>query len=289
MKKEEQAIPPGSRGPPPPPNLKVLGITPEKHALHSEVLGGLHSQFHSQACQSPLGLDAAGVRAPGSLGPLPLCSPSSLSRTQFLVAAQAATLPCFPSISGPDGGVVLDRVLLQGGQGEQLWAAITGRAKVQRLMAERRQHGWKRALANPENYALGANARWRLRQGTSLKASAELQPRQSGVAGPGQQQGQQQDAGASSSIWGPAGSLVPGSISGVLRASTVRARSQLQHRLGRAELRAGVAYNQRLQHGKGYSTVPLTSSIDLCTPHQQASPVQFRAGLYHVRSTRAIP
>ena len=68
----------------------------------------------------------------------------------------------------------------------------------------------------------------------------------------------------------------------MLRDSTVRASSQLQHRLRSAELRAGVACNQRLQDSQGYSTVPLTSSIDLCTPQQQTTPLHFRAGVYHV-------
>jgi len=246
--------------------IKVMGITPEKHLLHSEVLSGLHSQFHSQASQSPQSLETTAIRAPGSLGPLPLSSPSSLSRTQFLVAAQAATLPCFPSSCSSDGGVVLDRVLVQGGKGEHLWAALTGRAKAQRITTKRRHHGWKRALADPESYTLCANARLRARPGSCLKLSAELQPRNASEEVQ-QQQASQADLGQS--------------IAGVLRRSTVRASSQLQHRLRHAELRAGVAYNQRLQHCKGYSTVPLTSSIDLCTPHQLSTPLQFRAGLYH--------
>ncbi|KAF5826867.1 hypothetical protein DUNSADRAFT_1838 [Dunaliella salina] len=248
-------------------SIRVLGIVPEKHLLHSEVLSGLHSQFHSQASQSPQSLETTAIRAPCSLGPLPLSSPSSLSRTQFLVAAQAATLPCFPSSSKSDGGVVVDRVLVQGGKGEHIWAALTGRAKAQRITTKRRQHGWKRALTDPENYTLCANARLRARPGSCARLSAELQPRNASEEVLEQQQ---QDPPA-----------LGQSIAGVLRRSTVRASSQLQHRLGHAELRAGLAYNQRLQHCKGYSTVPLSSSIDLCTPHQLSTPLQFRAGLYH--------
>ena len=162
------------------PSLRVLGpVVPEKHSHHSDVLSSLSTQGGQLLAQGSASLDGTVQRAPALPAPLPLTSPSGLSRTQFMVASHAATLPAIPAACGEDGGLVLDRVLLQGGSSEHQawWAALTGRAKLQRILGRRRQHGWQRALGDPEGYTLGLNARLRARPGTNLKISAELQPR----------------------------------------------------------------------------------------------------------------
>lgn len=257
-------------------SLRVINITPEKQLLRASVLDTLHAHFWQLPSQSAASLDGCTVLAPGAPAPLPACAPSGLSRTQFLVAAQAATLPAFPSVCQAEGGVVADRVLLQTG-GQRWWAALTGRAKVQRILTQRRATGsWTRALGDLDSYALGATGRVKLRpSSTTLKLAGELQP------------------SSGSGVWG----WVPGERGG--GGASLRASSQLQHRLRHAELRATLACNQRQLGGRtsssggssssggraAYETVPLTSSLDLSTPHHQASPLQFRAGVYHVGVT----
>ncbi len=81
-------------------------VVPEKRLMTRELIAGFTSHFWGQPSQSTQSLDALVVSAPGEPSPMPLNAPSGLSRTQFLVASQALTLPCFPTFCKQHGGLV---------------------------------------------------------------------------------------------------------------------------------------------------------------------------------------
>ncbi len=79
-------------------SLAALGrIVPERDAFRRDLLAILSGHIFSQPLASSSQIDGLVQAAPGCNPPLPLLAPSGLSRPQFLVAAQAASLPCFPA------------------------------------------------------------------------------------------------------------------------------------------------------------------------------------------------
>lgn len=240
-------------------SLHVLSICPERHLLKREVLGGLGAQFWGQPVQSAQSLDSLSTSAPGEPTPLPIVAPSGLSRPQFLIAAQAATLPGLPSHCRADGGLVLDRVLMHGGS-DSWWATLTGRAKVQRIVRKQRAEGWEAGIGDPENYRLGANVRADLGPGTIFKAKADLDAR---------------PLSGSEPRW----SLDRAQLAG---------RAQLRHKLAQAELRLDTSINQPMfDSAQGLITAPLTVSADVMTPAGRNTALQYRAGLLHVSAHSA--
>lgn len=261
------------RSPPAPPsdtpqqNFKVLGLVPERRLLQNDILSSIGSQFWNQGSQSTSSIDGLINTAPGEPTPLPLCAPSGLSRNQLLVAAQAVTLPGLPAVCSNDGGIVADRVLFHTGS-ESWWATVSGRAKVQRILAQKRELGWKQPLSDPGNYTLSANGRALLGPKTVVKGRMELM-----------QTKRSAPSGASGEALNGLSSMLPAWLQG----HTISGHTQLKHRLGQTELRAEAGINQRLvDNARGYTVAPLTASVDISTPAGQTSAVQYRVGVLHV-------
>lgn len=257
--------------PRPPPddaqaNIKVLSLVPERRLLHSELLSSMGAQFWNQGTQSTLSLDGLACTAPGEPTPLPLNTPSGISRTQFLIAAQAMTLPGFPSHNSSDGGIVADRVLLHTGS-DSWWATLTGRAKVQRILRNRKESGLQHTLTDASNYTLCANTRATLGPKTHFRARAEVSH---GGHGQRSQQSKEELINTSSKrAWWQGG--------------RARCHAQFKHKLRGAEIKAEVGLDQRLSSASStYTTAPFTASLDIATPPGQTSNVQYRAGLFHV-------
>ena len=74
-----------------------------------DLVGGFSSQFWGEAATSSVPVDGLAPMAAGGPAPLPLTSPSGLSRVQFLVASQALGIPFFPNYCGAQGGLVGQR------------------------------------------------------------------------------------------------------------------------------------------------------------------------------------
>ncbi|KAL6758991.1 hypothetical protein V8C86DRAFT_1387143 [Haematococcus lacustris] len=157
-----------------PRSLSVLSLVPERRELQRDVLSTLGAQFWSQPTQSSGQHNGLAYTAPGEPTALPLLAPTGIARTQLIVAGQAATLPALPCWCAEDGGFVTDRVLLHNG-GDNWWATLAGRAKVQRILAQRRRSGWKSAL-DTSQYRLSSDAKVSFRPGSTLKARATFQP-----------------------------------------------------------------------------------------------------------------
>ncbi|KAJ9507665.1 hypothetical protein QJQ45_019161 [Haematococcus lacustris] len=157
-----------------PRSLSVLSLIPERRELQRDVLSTLGAQFWSQPTQSSGQHNGLAYTAPGEPTALPLLAPTGIARTQLIVAGQAATLPALPCWCAEDGGFVTDRVLLHNG-GDNWWATLAGRAKVQRILAQRRRSGWKSAL-DTSQYRLSSDAKVSFRPGSTLKARATFQP-----------------------------------------------------------------------------------------------------------------
>ncbi|KAJ9507497.1 hypothetical protein QJQ45_006479 [Haematococcus lacustris] len=157
-----------------PRSLSVLSLVPERRELQRDVLSTLGAQFWSQPTQSSGQHNGLAYTAPGEPTALPLLAPTGIARTQLIVAGQAATLPALPCWCAEDGGFVTDRVLLHNG-GDHWWATLAGRAKVQRILAQRRRSGWKSAL-DTSQYRLSSDAKVSFRPGSTLKARATFQP-----------------------------------------------------------------------------------------------------------------
>ena len=87
------------------PEFLVLGVVPEKRATKSMLLDTFNSHWGS-CTQSTSTPDAMMDLAPNEASPVPLLSPSGLSRVQFLAVAQALTLPFFPTYCKSQGGLV---------------------------------------------------------------------------------------------------------------------------------------------------------------------------------------
>lgn len=83
-----------------------MPVIPEKRQLDSRLQGALGTQFWAQPVQSARNVVGATCTVPCEPPPLPLCTPSGLSRTQLLVASHAAGLPLFPGWCEEHGGVV---------------------------------------------------------------------------------------------------------------------------------------------------------------------------------------
>lgn len=127
-------------------NLVALGrIVPDREAFRRDLLATVSSQGSYQSVTSTASLDGLAQAAPGCTPPLPLLSPNGLSRTQFIIAGQAASLPCVPTYNHAQGGVVLDRVLASTGR-DSWWAALTGRLRLQKLLRQKRTKGWKKSF-----------------------------------------------------------------------------------------------------------------------------------------------
>ena len=74
--------------------------------LAKELVGGFSSQFWGEAATSAGSVDGLLPTAAGGPSPLPLKSPSGLSRVQFLIASQALGIPLFPNYCQAQGGMV---------------------------------------------------------------------------------------------------------------------------------------------------------------------------------------
>ena len=105
-----------------------------------------------------------------------MTQPSGLARSQQVFLAQKfLNLPAMPSYVESEGGMVLDRVVLNAGRGNW-WTTLTARARAQRAWnTEQVQEGKAhRALLDPAMYALGGRFRANALQNVAVKAIGEL-------------------------------------------------------------------------------------------------------------------
>ncbi|KAG1671986.1 hypothetical protein FOA52_013359 [Chlamydomonas sp. UWO 241] len=229
--------------------------------LTRELIAGFSSHFWGAGAGSAQSLDGLVVAGPGEPSPLPTTSPSGLSRTQFLVASQAVTLPCFPTYCRQHGGLVLDRVLFKSG-GEGWWTSMSGRMKIQNILSGLQDENPFDEAKNPANYILSSQTKCNFGRATSLKVKAELD-------GEGLPRGRHAPRSPSDPPAPPAGS----------------ATVQLRQKLHGAEVRAELGLNRRLLSGStgllGYSSAPVTSAVDVGTPCASGSPLQWRVGVHH--------
>mmetsp|Transcript_7927 Transcript_7927/g.29337 ORF Transcript_7927/g.29337 Transcript_7927/m.29337 type:complete len:526 (+) Transcript_7927:102-1679(+) len=151
-----------------------------------------HSSVHWTAdVSSPSSPDAVSRSLPACGPPVSSIRPSGLSRAHQLLLLRHLKIPGLPSflkIPGlpsfaggkytKDGGWVFDTVLFDGGR-RDWWSIVTGRARVQRMMAK-----WRALKANNENpwkalctlplLAVSARGRGSLGQQTTVSASLEV-------------------------------------------------------------------------------------------------------------------
>ena len=75
------------------PRKTLFSIVPERCLLTNDIANSFSGQFWGQRLTTASVPDSWTTNAPGGPCPLPLCSPSGLSRPQLLVAAQALPGP----------------------------------------------------------------------------------------------------------------------------------------------------------------------------------------------------
>lgn len=259
-----------------------MPVIPEKRQLDNRVQGGLGAQFWAQPVQSSRTLVGSTCTVPCEPPPLPLCAPSGLSRTQLVVASQAAGLPAFPGWCEEHGGAVLDRVVLQSGR-PRWWGAITGRLKLQRMIGQRNTLTLRETLADPENYAIAANGRLLLSHATTLRASIQADSLNQvpdsfrgwgqGLHGKGHRQGEagSEDGGADSN-------------DGINPRGMCAAMQLKQQLLDGYELTADLAINEPSLDGvRSAVNTPLRLSVDVAPkPTQRLGPLLYRFGAHGV-------
>ncbi len=265
-------------------------VVPDREHFRRDLLAVLPARISLQASSSASQPD--GVAQAASLV-LPLLTPSGVSRPQFLVAAQAASLPFFPAYAESQGGVVLDRVLGTLG-GDSWWATLTGRMRAQRVLAHRRTRGWRQALQDPASYALACHSSARLQDGALLirgrltydallQPPSPARPTLPAVA-------EADDASAATHQQHRSGAS---SWREQLRTHGRRTSGAalLRRKLGSSsELRAEVGAQVPVAHlpggvdgaarGSGVQ-LPFLASVDVCTAPNVARALQYRVGLQH--------
>jgi hypothetical protein len=107
-----------------------MPVIPEKRELEARVQGALGAQFWGQPVQSARVIAGTTAIVPCEPPPLPLCAPPGLSRTQLLVAAQAAGLPLFPGYCEAHGGAVRPGVGRAGRRAAAGAATSAGRRRL---------------------------------------------------------------------------------------------------------------------------------------------------------------
>jgi hypothetical protein len=127
-----------------------MPVIPEKRQLDARVRGALGAQFWAQPVESGRAVVGATAATPCEPPPLPLAAPSGLSRTQLLVAAQAAGLPFFPGWCEAHGGTVRGRAAGAWGAGGLAAAKCQGRGCTVRSDGRMpTQHGQQPRTAAP--------------------------------------------------------------------------------------------------------------------------------------------
>ncbi|KIY96659.1 hypothetical protein MNEG_11303 [Monoraphidium neglectum] len=276
-----------------------MPVIPEKRQLDARVRGALGAQFWAQPVESGRAVVGATAATPCEPPPLPLAAPSGLSRTQLLVAAQAAGLPFFPGWCEAHGGTVLDRVLVQTGR-KRWWGALTGRLKAQRMVGQRGTHTLREVLQDPENYALAASGRVLLSEATTLRASAQadrLSQLPSSLAGwrpSWRRKGAaprdgDADAGAEAGAAAGSGSAAGGGGAAGPRCGPWAALQLKQQLLDGYELTADLALNEPSLDGVRASiNTPLRLSVDVGPrPGLAPGPLMYRVGAHGVLAPAA--
>jgi hypothetical protein len=186
--------------------------------------------------------------------------PSGLARSQQVFLAQKfLNVPAMPSYVEREGGMVLDRVVLNAGRGNW-WTTLTARVRAQRAWnTEQVQEGKAhRALLDPSMYALGGRFRANVAENVAVQAIGEL-----------------------------------GSVKGVTRALAKklklsdakeddaeaalnpRARVSVQAKIPSHVLSMDVSHNERYQTEDGYVDGPTSASISVASRGRRA--INYRA------------
>ncbi|GIL83435.1 hypothetical protein Vretimale_11203 [Volvox reticuliferus] len=156
-----------------------LGIVPEKATLARQIRRTVPAQYWGLSLASASVPDGALVSSVSDPAPLPLLAGSGLSRPHLTLATQAIKLPGrpplpgLPSVCHDQGGLVLDRIIAHG-SGDSWWAALSGRARIGRLIAQRADLA--AAAADPANYSLCATSRVQLSRNTVLRTRLDWCP-----------------------------------------------------------------------------------------------------------------
>lgn len=90
------------------PEHLCMGLVPEKRSTKSILMDSFNAHW-GNITQSTSTPDAIMDLAPHEATPVPLLTPSGLSRVQFLAVAQALSLPFFPTYCKSQGGLVSAR------------------------------------------------------------------------------------------------------------------------------------------------------------------------------------
>ncbi|KAG2494117.1 hypothetical protein HYH03_007755 [Edaphochlamys debaryana] len=144
-----------------------------------QIRSTIPAQYWGTSVASASAADGALASSISDPAPLPLLAGSGLSRPHLVLATQALKLPGKPGLPGlpslcqGQGGVVLDRVLAHL-SGEQWWAALSGRARLGRLLARRSE--LTAALTDPSSYSLCASSRVQLRGNAILRSRLDWSP-----------------------------------------------------------------------------------------------------------------
>lgn len=96
--------------------ISLSVIVPEKQLLRRELTSSFGSRFWLQPVLTPARVEGRSWTKAAGVGPLPLLSPTGISRSQLLVASAAAGMPGLPSWSTKQGGLVRMGVGMFGGR-----------------------------------------------------------------------------------------------------------------------------------------------------------------------------
>ncbi|GLC48396.1 hypothetical protein PLESTB_000092700 [Pleodorina starrii] len=279
-----------------------LGIVPEKAALAHQIRRTVPAQYWGLSVASASAPDAALASSVSEPAPLPLLAGSGLSRPHLVLATQAVKLPGRPSLPGlpsvchDQGGVVLDRILAHSG-GDSWWAALSGRARLGRLVAHRAD--LLAAAADPRSYSLCGTSRVQLSRNTVLRSRLDLFPPATSASAPdsastASRRRTPRDGTPATTATSPAGWAAPMSLS-----------CQLQSRVGRwAEARADLSLGHRTAAPAGggsagggnggggaaaTTTTPLLLGLQAGSVATSRAPLVWRCGLLQVTAPPTVP
>lgn len=241
-----------------------MAVVPEKREFHKNVYQSLSSQFWGGSSQSTRSAPGLCATTPCEPSPLPLCTPTGLSRTQFLVMAHSLKLPAVPAYNGQQGGWVFDRVLARTG-GKHWWMAFIGRVKAGKLKSH--PHQFRKLLRDGGTYTLTADSRFHIGRDTHFKVSCELCP------------GSCVDPACTSNL---------STISNTSNLQPLSTSFELKRKLTGKELKINATANQTALDSKaGYVNIPYTTSVDVSNANEDKHGLQYRLGLCQITTRQS--